>query len=113
MSEETVNLATNADMITGEAPRRIVLEGLPSGSTIASELYRRAENDLLGHDLTVLMRNGGLQINVLEIRLGKALVALRTVRPCVVVYRDRYDFTLGTAMLSDLDAVIARMEEQQ
>ena len=38
------------------------------------------------------------------------LVALRTVRPCVEVYRDRWDFTLGSAMLRDLDETIASLE---
>lgn len=82
----------------------------PPDATISSELYRRADNELMGNDLKRLMRNGALHIDVMELRLRKALVALRAVRPCVEVYRDRWDFTLGSAMLRDLDETIASLE---
>ena len=43
-------------------------------------------------------------VEQLERELRRALIGLRTVRPCVEVYRDKYDYTVGTAMLSDLAA---------
>ena len=35
-------------------------------------------------------------VEQLERELRRALIGLRTVRPCVEVYRDKYDYTVGT-----------------
>jgi hypothetical protein len=47
----------------------------------------------------------------LERNLRKAFIALRTLRPCVEIYRDKYDFTEGTALLRDLDFHLTALEE--
>jgi hypothetical protein len=84
---------------------------MTKAAEIANALYEDAEIEAVPNRTAALMRNGGLAINVQEIRLRRALVGLRTVRPCVEVYRDKFDFTEGTAMLADLDALVARMED--
>ena len=48
-------------------------------------------------------------VEQLERELRRALIGLRTVRPCVEVYRDKYDYTVGTAMLSDFNALVSRL----
>jgi hypothetical protein len=50
-------------------------------------------------------------VEQLERELRRALIGLRTVRPCVEVYRDKYDYTVGTAMLSDFNALVSRLED--
>lgn len=82
-----------------------IIHGLPE------ELYARAEDPDRPGNLAALLRNAALAINVGDIRLAKALVGLRTVRPAVEGFRDSRDFTLGTAMLADLDALIRHLEE--
>jgi hypothetical protein len=86
-------------------------EPMTKAAEIANALYEEAESEAIPHRTSALMRNGGLAINVQEIRLRRALIGLRTIRPCVEVYRDKYDFTEGTNMLADLDALIARMND--